>query len=373
MDMFNVPRGISTHWASMENLDAAIGAGGKELFGRKGAACKTPFEAGECFTMAHATGMGVVRRMWVTILEREPEYMRGLVIRMYWDGEEKPAVEAPLGDFFCQPLGEAVKFENAWFDNPEGRSFNMRIPMPFKKSFKITITNETQKKCEMLFYDVNFTLGDKLEKDTCYFHAHYRRENPTTLKQDFEILPKIVGRGRYLGCNMGVISDMVEYGRFWWGEGEVKMYIDGDTDYPTICGTGTEDYIATGWGQGNYSCMWHGCNYTDHEYLRYGFYRLHGPDPVYFSEDIRITIQQIGCPDFKPLQKFLKKTGKEFIKTGDGTKVMNADNIKEEKDITLFERTDDWSATAYFYLDSPTNDLPPIDSFEKRVANLRGI
>ena len=121
-----------------------------------------------------------------------------------------------------------------------------------------------------------YTLGDKLDASTCYFHAHYRRENPTTLRKDFEILPRIKGRGRFLGCSLGVIADTEKYGKSWWGEGEVKMYIDGDTDHPTISGTGTEDYIATGWGQGQYSHLWHGCPFADGEGYRYGFYRLHG-------------------------------------------------------------------------------------------------
>jgi hypothetical protein len=204
--MFSVPTGVQTRWASMENPDAKKGGGGMVGFGRKGSACK-PMAAGESLVMAHGDGAGIVRRLWVTIPDRVPELMRGMVIRMYWDGESKPAVEAPLGDFFCQPLAKPVAFENAWFDNPEGRSFNCRIPMPFRKGFKIIVANESPKRCEMFFYDVEYTLGDKLDANTCYFHAHYRRENPTTLRKDFEILPRIKGRGRFLGCSLGVIAD----------------------------------------------------------------------------------------------------------------------------------------------------------------------
>jgi hypothetical protein len=367
--MFNVPTGIQTRWTDMENPDAVKGGGATVNFGRKGSPCR-PLDAGESCVMAHADGIGVVRRIWITIPDRSPAFLRGMVIRMYWDGEEKPAVEAPLGDFFCQPLGEAVRFENAWFDNPEGRSFNCRIPMPFRTGFKMTMTNESPNKCEMFFYDVSFTLGDRLDSDTCYFHAHYRRENPTTLREDFEILPRVEGRGRFLGCCQGVVADTEENGRFWWGEGEVKMYIDGDTDYPTISGTGTEDYIATGWGQGCYSHLWHGCPLADDTNMRYGFYRLHGPDPVYFATDIRVTIMQLGCPDAEPFIKYLKETGKQFVKAGDGTEVMTGESLENGQPIAMFERRDDWCATAYFYLDSPTNSLPAMEPYEARVKGL---
>jgi len=110
-------------------------------------------------------------------------------------------VEAPLGDFFCQPLAKPVVFENAWFDNPEGRSFNCRIPMPFAR-VQIIVTNESPKKCEMFFYDVEYTLGDKLDSSTCYFHAHYRRENPQRCARTSRFYPRIEGRGRFLGCSL---------------------------------------------------------------------------------------------------------------------------------------------------------------------------
>ena len=369
--LYSLPKGIVTRWASAESPDAEKGAAGRELFGRKGRPC-VPLKAGECLMMAHGEGMGTIRRMWITISNRAPELMRGIVLRMYWDGEEKPAVEAPVGDFFCQPLGRPVAFQNAWFDNPEGRSFNCRVPMPFRTGFRITATNESPVDLDMFFYDVDFTLGDEHGEDVGYFHAHYRRENPTTLRRDFEILPRVEGRGRFLGCSVGATADMVSYGRTWWGEGEVKAYIDGDTDYPTLCGTGTEDYIGTGWGQGCYSMMWHGCPLADHEKMQYGFYRLHGPDPVYFATDIRVTIQQIGCPERDPLIAHLRENNIEgVIATGDGSELLTADGLESgRQEIQLIERRDDWCAVAYFYLDRPSSSLPAVDGYEARVAGL---
>lgn len=369
--LYQLPAGIESRWASMENPDGKKGEAAQANFGRKGSPARG-LKAGESFVLAHAEKTsGAVRRIWVTINDRSPVLMRGIVIRMYWDGAEKPAVEAPIGDFFCQPLGQPVQFENAWFSNPEGKSFNIAIPMPFRKGFKITAANESPKDLGAFFYDVNYTIGDKHGSDIGYFHAHYRRENPTTLRRDFEILPKVEGKGRFLGCSLGVIADTATYGKSWWGEGEVKMYIDGDRRFPTLSGTGTEDYIATGWGQGRYSQQWHGCPFTDGENLRYGFYRLHGPDPVYFYKDIRVTIQQIGCYRKDIMIEHMKNSDtKQLIMTGDGTRVFTLEDVEKYGDYGLFEREDDWCATAWFYLDKPANNLPPIAPYEERVKGL---
>ena len=120
--------------------------------------------------------------------------------------------------------------------------------MPFKTGMKITITNESSVLIKHFYYDIDYTLGDKFTEDTLYFHAYFNRENLTNLKKDFELLPYVEGKGRYLGTNMGVRCNTKLYSDTWWGEGEFKAYIDGDTDYPTICGTGVEDYIGNGMG-----------------------------------------------------------------------------------------------------------------------------
>lgn len=368
--LYSLPKGVVTRWASPENPDALKGAAARDNFTRKGRPC-VRVEAGECLLMAHGEGSGTVRRIWITISDRSPAMMRGLVIRMYWDGESKPAVEAPIGDFFCQPLGRPVAFENAWFDNPEARSFNCRIPMPFKKSFKITATNESPKDLDALFYDVDFTLGDEHGPDAGYFHAHYRRENPTTLRRDFEILPHVEGRGRFLGCCLGVTADMKSYSKSWWGEGEVKAYIDGDTDYPTLCGTGTEDFIATAWGQGCYAMMWHGCPLADGENMQYSFYRLHGPDPIYFATDIRVTIQQIGYGGKADMAEHMEAgESKTIMPAGEGKICSSVEEIEQHPGPDYFERQDDWSAVAYLYLDKPSSGLPEIAAYEERVAGL---
>jgi hypothetical protein len=306
----------------------------------------------------------------MTISDRTPEMMRGLVIRFYWDGAEQPAVEVPLGDFFCMPHGQMAPFENAWFDSAEGRSFNCRIPMPFRTGFRCTVTNESPLPLRLFFYEANFTLGDVHDEDTGYFHAHWRREKPTTQGKDFEILPHVRGRGRFLGCNIGVIADQTRYGRRWWGEGEVKIYLDGDGEFPTLCGTGTEDYVGTAWGQGRFDRQWHGSPLVDRDQMKYGFYRLHGPDPVYFHQEIRVVMQQLGSGSLKQLIEMMETTGQATLYTTNRG-VLSLEQLREVQGRGIyFEREDDWCATAYFCLDKPFAEGEPLAPYEERVRDL---
>jgi hypothetical protein len=272
--------------------------------------------------------------------------LRGLRLRMYWDGSETPAVDVPFGDFFCHNVGRMATFENVYFSSPEGRSFNCVIPMPFQTGMKIVVTNESGTHLSALYYEVNYTLGDAHPPETLYFHAHWNRENPTTFGRDFELLPKIEGRGRFLGVNVGVVADTGKYFKSWWGEGEVKIFLDGDTQYSTLCGTGTEDYIGTGWGQGQYANLYQGCHLADHEAFEYAFYRFHTPDPIYFHSDIRVTIQQIGCWDPSTIGQLHGKGNPLFH----GDAPIDTAAAVEANSYGLFERQDDWSSCAYFFL-----------------------
>jgi hypothetical protein len=367
--LYRLPAGIQTRWATAENPKGEKGVAGSVNAGRKGAPCRFNFKAGESHVLAEAAGSsGTVRRIWITINDRSPKMLRGLKLEMFWDGAAKPAVSAPLGDFFCHGLGHMATFQSALFSSPEGRSFNCTIPMPFRTGMKIVLTNESGADLAMLFYEVDYTLGDRHGDDMLYFHAHYRRENPTTLQQDYELLPQVTGHGRYLGVNIGVIANQSLYFTSWWGEGEVKIYLDGDREQSTLCGTGTEDFIGSGWGQGCYANLYQGCPYANDEKLSYGFYRFHVPDPVFFYKDIRVTIQQIGCWG-PPNKKQLREIGKPIYLAGAGLKVADLSDANSEE-YGLFERQDDWSSCCYFYLDCPTNTLPSIDPVEKRIAGL---
>jgi hypothetical protein len=233
--------------------------------------------------------------------------------------------------------------------------------MPFRKGMKIVVTNESGKDLGSLYYDVDYTLGDRHGDDVLYFHAYWRRENPTRMKRDYELLPRITGRGRFLGVNIGVAANQDRYLKSWWGEGEVKMYLDGDSDLPTLSGTGTEDYIGTAYGQGQYSNLYQGCPLADDKNMRYGFYRQHVPDPVIFRRDIRVTIQQIGYA----------ATSEGFYKLAAPVYAAGPELVERPRlSAGLFEREDDWSSCAYFYLDRPEDGLPALEAAAVRTKGL---
>ena len=365
--------GVVSRWASAENPDALPGEGGKTRNGRKGSAWFT-LKNGETAVLAHAENTsGMIRRIWITIsgirILKEgitPRKMRGLVLEMFWDGAEKPAVSVPIGDFFCHGPGRTAIFENAFFSSPEGRNFNCCIPMPFRTGMKIRVINRSGYDVENFYYDVDYTLGDQVDENTMYFHSFFNRQSPTKMREDFELLLHIEGRGRFLGVNLGIRCDMAKYFQTWWGEGEVKIFLDGDTDYPTICGTGVEDYVSTAWGQDYYHQMYHGSQVYDKEKMEIGCYRLHVPDPIYFHKEIKVTIQQIGGIDTndelnKSLMQFNIETGKCTYTSVNGNLIdwvsIDPTIVKPE----LFEREDDWSCCTYFYYDKPTSDLPEYD------------
>ena len=378
-ELYRKAEGTVTRWSSFENINGVKGRGGMENKGAKG----HPYDrikAGETQTLLDIKGCGIVTRIWITIRNRSPQMLRSLRIEMYWDGSKRPAVSAPLGDFFGVGLGRRVPFENELFSDPEGRSFNCCIPMPFRKAARIIITNESETDIKSIYYDVNYLLTAAHDRDVLYFHTHWRRENPTKLYHDFEILPRVKGRGRYLGTNIGVIADPI-YGNTWWGEGEVKVYLDGDEKYPTLVGTGTEDYIGTGWGQGVYAHRYQGCLIADKENRQWAFYRYHIPDAVFFDKDCRVTIHQIGGDDKKKVRELIKqgvalkpisisKDG-NFTKLLENTDEPNLDDPSVPDGWCNFYRRDDVSATAYFYLDRPENDLPAIAPVAERVKGLK--
>ncbi|HZI17279.1 MAG TPA: glycoside hydrolase family 172 protein [Pyrinomonadaceae bacterium] len=361
--LYELPDAVETRWASPENPSGAKGAGGRAGGGRKGSPT-IAVRAGASAVLAEARNTpGTVRRIWMTIPDRGPRMLRGLRLDMYWDGAARPAVSAPLGDFFGVGLGRMATFESALFSNPEGRSFNSVVPMPFRTGMRIVLTNESGADLPELFYDINYTLGDRHPPNMLYFHAHWRRENPTRLQEDYEILPRVEGRGRYLGTNIGVTTDRRVYSNTWWGEGEIKIYLDGDRELPTLVGTGTEDYVGTAWGQGQYANLYQGSPIADEGAGQWAFYRYHLPDPVYFRRDLRVTMQQIGyLADHS--RGALVREGRTLYRAGPGR--VEFDITKDGK----FERADDWSSCAYFYLDRPENNLPPLAPAAQRFGGL---
>jgi hypothetical protein len=291
-DIYRFQEGKTTRWASFENPDAEKGKGGIVGKGAKG----YPYHVlmpGESVNLLDIKGAGVINRIWLTAddLFHIPDEHRSMKIEMFWDGSQKPAVSAPLEDFFNQVFGQMVAFDNHLFSSPEARSFMSYVQMPFRKGAKILITNESENYTHRIFYDINMTMVEKHDDNVMYFHAYWRRDKATQPGVDFEISPKLKGKGRFLGTNIGVI-DFHRYSG-WWGEGEVKIYLDGDDEHPTLIGSGTEDYIGSGWEQGVFHTKYMGSSIAN-DNGRHAFYRFHIIDPVYFNEDVRVTIQQMG-------------------------------------------------------------------------------
>lgn len=376
--LYEFDSNMETRWSSPENMNGERGAGGKSNNKAKGHPYDT-IGAGKSYSLLDIQGQGIIQRMWITINDRSPEMLRSLKIEMFWDNETKPAVSVPFGDFFGIGLGKTTPFQNALFANAEGRSFNCFIPMPFKKAAKIVITNESSKKLNNIFFDVDYSLIKKWSDSYLYFHAFWQRDTATKLAEDFEILPAVNGKGRFLGTNIGVAADR-RYQKSWFGEGEFKLYVDGDKDYPTLNGTGTEDYIGTAWGQGKFINNYTGCSVADDSLLEWAFYRYHIPDPVYFSKNLRVAMQQIGGDGTAKVMEYQMSGAPVIPVTTDAGilhqlykkgSIVKLDTTGMPQGWTNFYRSDDVSAAAYFYLDKPSNNLPAIQPVSYRAVNMR--
>ncbi len=331
---------------------------------------------GETTVLADIEGSGTIHRIWFVLFKRDAKALRGLRLQMFWDGEEKPAVDVPLGDFFCQSHGVMSTFENIFFSSPEGRSFNCFVPMPFRKNAKIQIINESDVQ-NWIYYEINTTLNEVHSKNKLYFHSCWRRENPTTMREDFSILPKVEGRGRFLGCHLGLIQSP-SMNHCWWGEGEYKVYLDGDTEFPTLCGTGTEDLIGTGYGQGKFDHLYQGNQYLSDDGVgtlnnSHGYYRFHVPDPLSFYSDIRVEIQVMGAGSYGDFLKAMDQDPDlKLMKTGEAGIYWTREELEKlnPNDAVTVERVDDHFATAYWYMDRPENGLPPLAPVKERIMDL---
>jgi hypothetical protein len=380
--LYEYREGERPRWVSPENPTGAPGQGGRENRGAKGHAFET-IPVGRSQVLADVEGPGIVDRIWMTIEDRAPDALRGLRLEIYWDGAATPAVSVPLGDFFLHGAGEMVALETELLASPEGRSFVSYIPMPFRSRARIVVTNESPRQVNLIFYDINYRRLERPPEDMLYFHAWWSRERATALGRDFRILPRIRGRGRFLGTNVTVLTNPA-YRDTWWGEGEVKIYLNGDGDLPSLVGTGTEDYIGTAWGQGAYINRFQGAPIaTWAGGGRWTFYRFHVPDPIYFSTGIEVALQQIGGAR-KAIVLDLQSAGAPLIPVtiDPGSRTNFQQLLTRQPQVALsdpslpdghtnFYRSDDVAAVAYFYLDRRENGLPEIASAEERMAGIR--
>lgn len=342
-----------TRCISPENPKGEKGAGGKAASklgpGRKGRAY-IDLKKGETASLAEIHGPGIIQHIWITVRDKTDKgffVLRDLVLRMYWDDETSPSVEVPLGDFFCNGFARRCNVTSIPIVVAPNGGMNSYFPMPFRKSARIQITNEHEGEIEALFYTISYALVKEVPDVHGYFHAQWRRENPTKKKKDYLILDGVKGRGQYIGTFIAWAA----LSRYWWGEGEIKFYLDDDRNYPTICGTGLEDYFGGAWafqqrqeneqtrettyctpflGYPFYSttdttkCDLYGIDAVP----MHGLYRWHIMDPIRFSKNLRVTIQQIGH---------------------DGER--------------LFEREDDVASVAYWYQKEPHtkfSDMLPV-------------
>lgn len=368
---------IESRASTFENLNGAKGEGAIANHGAKGDACE-PVKAGTTKVLLDVTGAGVVRRIWMTLdrASRSPQMLRSLRLQMFWDGAGKPAVDVPLGDFFCAGLGRMTPFESAYFASPEGHSFNGYIPMPYRQGARIVLVNEAKQDVTELYMEVDFT-RQPIADDALYFHAHWNRRRSVALGEDFELLPRVTGRGRFLGVNVGVNVNPA-YGSTWYGEGEVQMYLDGDRAHPTIVGTGTEDYVGAGWGESRFVARYQGCTVADPGSTHFAWYRFHGPDPIWFHRDFRAVIQEIGSAKRELALAMQAKgvpmkivgmsgIGMPHLRLQDEPVNLTDPKFDQTKTWVSFYRSDDYSATSYFYLDRPSDALPPLAPLADRL------
>jgi hypothetical protein len=252
-------------------------------------------EPGQTFTVAEINGSGAIQQIWMT----PTGHWRFSILRIYWDDEEEPSVEVPLGDFFGAGWGKYTQISSLPVCVNPGSALNCYWVMPFRKKCKMTIENMDEKRMT-IYYQINYTLTD-VPDDAAYFHAQFRRVNPLPFKEVYTILDNVKGKGHYVGTYLAWGAN----NSGWWGEGEIKFFMDGDGEFPTICGTGTEDYFC-----GSYGFL-HKDEYKDYttpyagfyafkpdgpgqSQTRLGMYRWHLTDPVRFDRDLKVTIQALG-------------------------------------------------------------------------------
>ena len=352
---------------SFENPTGARGAGGTAHRGRKGAPSRM-IAPGERLVLADIAGPGRVRHVWLTVPPMPPEPLRRIVLEVFYDGLAAPSVSVPLPDFFGCAHGRPVPLVTAFTAVQEGRGFNATFPLPFRHRIRIELWNASERAMP-LFYQVDYTLNDE-PPESGLLHVGFRRENPTELGRDMEIAGGIAGPGRFLGCVIGVrvLSDVRMQRHFgWYGEGEVKFFLDGDTTHPTICGTGFEDYAGTAWGMGAHQAPWSGVPHDQRDPLAQppapcpdfaSLYRWHGPDPIVFRRELRATVQQIGAVFIARGQEHLiEELAAHNPVAGAG---WLRDLPAPAYAFGICERVDDVCATAFVYASAP-QAVPRVD------------
>lgn len=279
---------------------------------------------GQTAVLAEIKGPAAIHHIWMTIAA-EPFYGRKLVLRIYWDGEDSPSVEAPLGDFFA--VGHGLNRNLVSIPivrSSEGRALNCYWYMPFRWSARITVTNEGSRPVGSFYYYIDYRELEDLRPDVPYFHAQYRQEMPCEPGRNYTIL-EAVGQGHYVGCNLSVLQQAMG----WWGEGDDMIFVDGE-EFPSLHGTGSEDYFSDAWGMREGQNLYYGCPLQEEDFqmgAKATVFRFHLPDPIPFSKSIRVTIEHGHAND----------------------------------------RSDYYSSVAYWYQTEPHKPFPPFPPVDKRL------
>ncbi|MBI5383640.1 MAG: DUF2961 domain-containing protein [Verrucomicrobia bacterium] len=255
-------------------------------------------KAGTTFTLGEIVGPGCIQQIWMTPTGN----WRTSIIRFFWDDEAEPSIECPVGDFFACGWGKYCQINSLAVCVNPGSAFNCYWQMPFRKKARITLENIDAKDM-VLYYQINYSLA-KVPSDAGYLHAQFRRESPLKSKGAYTILDGVKGQGQYVGTYLA----WEVHSPGWWGEGEIKFFMDGDKEFPTICGTGTEDYFCGSYNFENRETKKYQTFSTPYTGLaqvlppdkiyevgqRFGLYRWHVTDPVRFEKDLKVTIQALG-------------------------------------------------------------------------------
>lgn len=289
---------------------------------------------GETLTLADVTGPGTIKKLWMTVLPSEPGYSRLMTLRIYWDGEKTPSVQAPIGDFFGVGHGMDVAFDSLPVRaSADGKARSCIWPMPFRRSARVTVTNDGSEATWGFYYTVDWEKG-AVAKDAPYFHASYRQEFPT--KAGNYLIANLTGNGHYVGTVLSVRSTTPG----WWGEGDDYFTIDGERS-PSLKGTGLEDYFGEAWGLRKVSSAYSGGSVWEGGFngARTTAYRWHVPDPVRFRKSLKVEIEHIGVAE------------------GPDGKGLGNNN----------ERPDEYSSCAFWYQTEPHAPLPDLPPGPERL------
>ena len=364
--LYRLPEGLRSVCSNVHNVRARKGrAGAESRFPR--------LQPGQSLTVADLQGPAVINRLWLTFdwpgkLPYRGSAMRNRSMRLdiTWDDADTPAVSVPVGDFFCHPLGYDIPFENAFFASPTGRSLLCFLPMPFQRRAHLKLTNEFDRPVTV-FHDIRLIKGAALNHRDGYLHACFQRTVPDTPGRRHQILPEVLGRGRYVGTHMGIITD--RYNPLHWHADRPRFFIDGDDKHPSMMGASLDDFGGASWAYDTRYVHADSGLLLSHPFTEggghFGLYFYHRRDPFYFAESCSVSIRPIVTMSGDRLLSILKdcpglagRLSMPYPLDELEAKVSAGEDVWIE-----CGRRDDLATVAFYYLDRPNGDheLGPVE------------